>query len=144
MAYTGKDGKPRVVPVGYLWNDGTFLVFTSTNAAKVKALKRDPHVAMTIDTEDFPPKVLLVRGTADLQLVDGVPQEQIQANKRRASPEDHEAWKADAERLYDQMYRIEIVPTWAKVLDFETRLPSNVEELTRQKGIDDTRGTKPK
>jgi hypothetical protein len=31
--------------------------------------------------------------------------------------------------LYKQMVRITITPTWAKVIDFETTLPSAVEEL---------------
>jgi len=35
-------------------------------------------------------------------------------------------------RLYKQMARIVISPTWAKILDFETRIPSAVEELARQ------------
>ncbi len=30
------------------------------------------------------------------------------------------------------MARIEITPRWAKLLDFETRVPSAVEELARQ------------
>ena len=31
--------------------------------------------------------------------------------------------------LYKQMVRITITPTWAKVIDFETTLPSAVQEL---------------
>ena len=35
--------------------------------------------------------------------------------------------------LYDSMVEIRITPTWAKVLDFETRIPSAVAELVREK-----------
>jgi hypothetical protein len=35
--------------------------------------------------------------------------------------------------LYDSMVEIRITPTWAKILDFETRIPSAVEELVREK-----------
>jgi hypothetical protein len=35
--------------------------------------------------------------------------------------------------LYDQMTRIDITPTWAKIHDFETRIPQAVEELARKK-----------
>ena len=35
--------------------------------------------------------------------------------------------------LYDGMVRILVVPTWAKLIDFETTLPSAVEELIRQR-----------
>ena len=36
-----------------------------------------------------------------------------------------------ARGLYKQMVLICITPTWAKIIDFETRLPKNVEELTK-------------
>lgn len=35
--------------------------------------------------------------------------------------------------LYDQMAQITITPKWAKVLDFETRIPSAVESIVREK-----------
>ena len=34
---------------------------------------------------------------------------------------------------YDRMVRIVVLPTWAKLIDFETTLPSAVEELVRQR-----------
>jgi hypothetical protein len=40
--------------------------------------------------------------------------------------------------LYEQMARISIAPEWAKVLDFQTRLPSVVEELVKK---DDSAGS---
>ena len=42
-------------------------------------------------------------------------------------------WEADVRSLYDGMVRIVVVPTWAKLIDFETTLPSAVEELIRQR-----------
>ncbi len=35
--------------------------------------------------------------------------------------------------LYDGMVRIVVTPTWAKLIDFETTLPSAVEELVQQR-----------
>jgi hypothetical protein len=35
--------------------------------------------------------------------------------------------------LYDGMVRIVVVPTWVKLIDFETTLLSAVEELARQR-----------
>jgi hypothetical protein len=35
--------------------------------------------------------------------------------------------------LYHGMVRIGVVPTWAKLIDFEATLPSAVEELARQR-----------
>ena len=130
IAYVARDGSPRVVPVGYLWNGSAFVICTATNAAKVKALEVNPDVALTIDTDDFPPNVLLVRGKAELEWVDGIPDEYMQMNDPSyMTPEQREAWEAGVRSLYDAMYRIRVVPNWVKVLDFETTLPSAVEEL---------------
>src|SRR4051794_12026175 len=73
LAYIGPDGSPRVIPIGYLWNGAQFVICTAPNAPKVRALARDPHVALTIDIDTHPPHVLLVRGTASIEVVDGVP-----------------------------------------------------------------------
>jgi hypothetical protein len=40
------------------------------NAPKVKALAANPKVALTVDTDSFPPHVLLVRGEAAVEVVD--------------------------------------------------------------------------
>jgi hypothetical protein len=42
-------------------------------------------------------------------------------------------WEAEVCSLYDGMVRIVVTPTWAKLIDFETTLPSAVEELIRQR-----------
>jgi hypothetical protein len=38
---------------------------TSKNASKLPALRNNPTVALTIDTEVHPPKILLIRGWAE-------------------------------------------------------------------------------
>ena len=132
MAYTARDGSPRVIPIGFLWNGAQFIVATPPNAAKVQALTADPRVALTIDTNEFPPKVLLVRGIASQEIVDGVPTEYLEASKKAVGAEGMEDFEQQVRGLYKQMVRITIEPTWAKLLDFETTLPSAVEELVRQ------------
>jgi predicted pyridoxine 5'-phosphate oxidase superfamily flavin-nucleotide-binding protein len=133
LAYTAKDGSPRIVPIGYMFKDDAFVVCTATNARKLRALSIDPRVALTIDTAEAPPKVLLVRGTASIEIVDGIPQEYLEINRRGAASEEAFAeFEAAVRGLYPQMARIEITPTWAKVLDFETRFPQALEELMAQ------------
>lgn len=130
LAYIARDGTPRVIPIGYTWNGSAIVMCTATNAAKVKALQVNPDVALTIDTDEFPPNVLLLRGKAELEWVDGIPDEFIQMNDPSyMTPEQREEWEAGVKSLYKAMYRIRVVPRWAKVLDFETTLPSAVEEL---------------
>ena len=130
LAYIARDGTPRVIPIGYFWNGAAIVMSTATNAAKVKALQANPDVALTIDTDEFPPNVLLLRGRAELEWVDGIPDEYMQINDvSYMTPEQREAWEAGVRSLYPAMYRIRVVPRWVKVLDFETTLPSALEEL---------------
>ena len=95
-------------------------------------------MALTIDTEDFPPKILLVRGQAELDYVDGIPDEYTQANA--VPPDQYDAWEKEIRSIYtDGMVRIVITPTWAKLIDFENTLPTPVQELldareARQRG----------
>jgi hypothetical protein len=107
---------------------------TAKNAAKVSALRHNPAVALTIDTEVHPPRILLIRGRAELDVVDGIPEEYLEMNgSYPMTPEQRVEWEAEVRSLYDGMVRIVVVPTWAKLIDFETTLPSAVEELVRQR-----------
>src|SRR6478735_672878 len=134
MAYVAKDGTPRNVPIAFTWNGSQIVVCTPKNAPKLHALRHDPEVALTIDTEVHPPKILLVRGRAELDVVDGIPQEYLQMNgSYTMTAEQRVEWEAEVRSLYDGMVRIVITPTWAKLIDFETTLPTAVEELIRQR-----------
>lgn len=134
LSYTGRDGGPRVIPIGYHYENYRFVVCTIPNSAKVPALRADPRVALSIDTDAFPPLVLLVRGTVEIEIVDGIPREYLEGGRGYISPEQFDEWSAQVHQLYDQMAKLTIVPTWAKILDFQTRAPSAVEQLARQKG----------
>jgi Pyridoxamine 5'-phosphate oxidase len=131
LAYTAKDGAPRAVPIGYIWDGDAFVMGSPPNAPKVKALAANPKVAFTVDTDDFPPNILLVRGEATLKTVDGVPDEFVEAARRFVGDDRMPEWEAQARGLYKQMVLIRITPTWAKIIDFETRLPTYVEELMK-------------
>jgi len=130
MAYNGTDGYPRAIPIGFFWKDGRIVMCTASNAYKVKALAANPKVALTIDTDTQPYRAPAARGTADVEIVDGVPPEYLDASRKSLNDEQQfRAFEAAVRSLYKQMAHISIAPEWAKVLDFETRLPSAVEEL---------------
>jgi hypothetical protein len=134
LAYTGVDGDPRVVPIAFLWTGEQLLVFTVPTAAKVRALRENPRVAITIDTqEQWPPRVLLIRGAASVELVDGVPDGYIEASRKVTPAEVFTDWEVGVRGLYDRMVRITIDPDWAKLLDFETTVPKAVEDLIHEK-----------
>ena len=134
LAYTGTDGGPRVVPVAFWWTGARLVVCTMPTMAKVRALQRDPRVAVTIDTQgEWPPRVLLVRGTASIEHVEGVPDEYVAASRKVTPAEVFADWEAGVRGLYDRMVRVTIEPDWAKLLDFETTLPKAVEDRIRAK-----------
>jgi hypothetical protein len=129
LAYNGLDGFPRAIPIGFLWNGARFVMATATNSPKMKALKANPKVALTIDTNAFPPHILLVRGSAHVEIVDGVVPEFLEASRKYVPPKQWEEFEKGVTALYKQQGRITIVPEWAKILDFETRIPIAQEEL---------------
>jgi hypothetical protein len=134
LAYVAHDGTPRVVPIAFTWNGTEVVMCTSTNAPKLASLRRNPAVALTIDTEVHPPKILLLRGDAVLDEVEGIPDEYLQMNGSYGmTPEQRVEWEAEVRSLYDSMVRIVVQPTWAKLIDFDETLPTAVEELVRRR-----------
>jgi hypothetical protein len=128
LAYTGLDGSPRVIPIWFHW-DGEYLVLGSApNSPKVKALARNTKVALTIDEDTYPPRVLLVRGTAAVKVIDGVVPEYGAAARRYLGDEQGQGWEEQARGMFQQMARIAIEPEWVKILDFQTRFPKAIEQ----------------
>ena len=134
MAYVAKDGTPRNIPIAFTWNGSQIIVCTTKNAPKLPSLRRNPQVALTIDTEAHPPKILLIRGRVKLDVVDGIPDEFLQMNgSYQMTDEQRVEWEAEIRSLYDGMVRVVVTPTWAKLIDFETTLPTPVEQLVQQR-----------
>jgi type II secretory pathway component PulJ len=135
LAYVAKDGTPRSIPIAFHWNGEQAVLCTSKNAPKLHSLKANPAVALTIDTEVHPPKILLIRGTVELDYTDGIPFEYLQMNgSYEMTPEQRVEWEREVRSLYaDGMVRIVVTPTWAKLIDFETTLPTPVQELIEQR-----------
>jgi nitroimidazol reductase NimA-like FMN-containing flavoprotein (pyridoxamine 5'-phosphate oxidase superfamily) len=46
VAYTGLDGFPRAMPIGFHWNGVQFILATSPKVPKVRALNANPKVAL--------------------------------------------------------------------------------------------------
>jgi hypothetical protein len=131
MAYIGLDGDPRVIPIGF-WTEGARIVMaTVPKSAKVAALRTNPKVALTIDQGAFPPKALLIRGAAEVELVEGIPDGYLSAGRKVMTEDQYPAWVAGVQGLYVEMVVITITPTWVKLLDFETTIPQAVDDLIR-------------
>jgi nitroimidazol reductase NimA-like FMN-containing flavoprotein (pyridoxamine 5'-phosphate oxidase superfamily) len=130
LAYDGIDGTPRVVPVGFLWTGDAVVVATHPTAPKFAALSARPRVALTIDTTG-PTRSLLLRGDAEIDVVDGVAPEYLEAAAKSMEGEELASFEAAVRETYDQMARISITPDWARYYDFTTgRFPSFLRALT--------------
>ena len=109
---------------------------TALNAPKLRHLRANPAVALTIDTDRPPFRVLSVRGRAEVTLVAGMAAECLPMFTRYFGPEQGRAMVEQMERMSARSARIAIRPTWAGVLDFETRFPSG---MTRRMGGTETK-----
>ncbi len=124
LSYSAPDGSPRVVPVSYVWDGAAFVFATWPTAAKVRALELDPRVAMTIDSNDFTPYILLVRGrVTSMERVDGIPDVYVEASRRIVGEDRMEEWETNVRRDIPEMIVITITPDWIKLIDFVTRFP---------------------
>jgi nitroimidazol reductase NimA-like FMN-containing flavoprotein (pyridoxamine 5'-phosphate oxidase superfamily) len=124
LAYVGTDGSPRVVPIWFHWNGRDIVMASPPKAPKLKALGKNPKVALTIDEEAFPHKVLLIRGSARLENVEGIVPEYEACAARYFDPALAETWLKQLRTKVSSMVRITVTPEWVGLLDFKTRFPS--------------------
>jgi hypothetical protein len=132
LAYCGRDGLPRVIPIGFLWKEEKLVVCTAPSAPKVAALDKRPNVAVTIDTGNTSAtaKQLLVRGTAMIEIVDGVAPEYFEASAKTLSGTDLEEFETQVRSVFEQQARISITPEWARFYDFGAgKLPPFLRRL---------------
>jgi hypothetical protein len=130
-AWTAADGTPRLVPSWFVWT-GDELVMPTFIAAphvrhaayRVRALRAKPEVAVSIDTDGFPPEVLSIRGRASITEVDGIPSEYAEAAHRYLGSEQATGYLEQIDQPGTRMARIAVRPTWVGVVDFQTRMPS--------------------
>jgi len=124
LAYTGLDGKPRVLPIWFHWTGEELVMASFAGAAKARALRANPAVAVTIDTEAFPADVLLLRGAASVSDVEGLVPEYRAAARRYLGEQGAAAFASRFEGQDVRMHRIALRPEWVALLDFQTRLPA--------------------
>lgn len=59
------DGRPHTVPVWFLWDGETILIFRATKV-KVHELKQNPNVTLALDPSNNGNDIVVVEGTAEL------------------------------------------------------------------------------
>ena len=60
------DGRPHLVPVWFLWDGVTVLMFSQPYAQKVRNIRREQRVALALDTLDEGEDVVIIEGVAEL------------------------------------------------------------------------------
>jgi pyridoxamine 5'-phosphate oxidase-like protein len=133
MAFVALDGTPRVLPTWFHWTGHEIVMVTYVAgprigirhpAARLAALRARPDVAVTIDTDTFPPQSLSLRGQVEITEVDGLAPEYAPAARRYLGDEAAAGMLAGLDQPGTRQARIVLRPTWVGLLDFDTRLPS--------------------
>lgn len=126
LAYVWSDGTPRVVPIWFTWTGTQIVVAGSPDSPRTHILRDGAPVALEIDTDGFPDKVLLIRGTVQMDTVNGVAPEWARAAERYMGTEAAQAFVTQAGPLFPEQVRFAITPTWVAILDFEQRFPQSM------------------
>jgi PPOX class probable F420-dependent enzyme len=60
------DGRPHLIPVGFLWNGETITIYSQPNNQKIRNLQRNPNVALALEVADEIDDVVIIEGKAEL------------------------------------------------------------------------------
>lgn len=58
------DGSPHTVPVCYVWDGRTAVIFSPPNTVKLRNLRQNPHVSLALDNFGHNNTPVVVEGTA--------------------------------------------------------------------------------
>src|SRR2546425_9672332 len=123
LAYSGLDGRPRVVPIWFAVLNGDIVMVTGPRASKVRALEADNAVALTIDDARPPYKVLLVEGNVSLEPIEGIAPE-YEGIARRYLGAVADAYLSHL-RIKRQV-RVRVHPRSYRIFDFIKRYPKSL------------------
>ena len=129
LSYTWKDGTPRVVPILFHWTGSELVMGTPLKAPKMDVLEAGTAVAVSIDTAVWPYRALLLRGAATVERTADLPEEYVAACARCAGSDFASVWAAQLRTSGLRFARIGLTPTYATILDFETRFPSATTDV---------------
>ncbi|RMF90311.1 MAG: hypothetical protein D6733_04220 [Methanobacteriota archaeon] len=69
IATVGKSGRPSIAPVWFIYEEGTLVISTGRDSAKIRNIKANRTVAVAIDTTEggFQSKGVIMRGPAEVE-----------------------------------------------------------------------------
>ena len=66
LTTVGSDGRPYTVPVWFLWDGNTILIFSQPQKQKIRNLRKNAHITLALDETKQGEDVVIVEGTAEL------------------------------------------------------------------------------
>ena len=66
LSTVNPDGQPHTVPVWFLWDGETFLIFSKPGDLKIRNVQRNPHITLALDGTKQGMDVVIVEGEAEL------------------------------------------------------------------------------
>jgi PPOX class probable F420-dependent enzyme len=78
------DGQPQTSPVWFLWRGDTFLIYSQPHATKVRNLRANPKVALTLRSDETASSYVTFEGVAALP--DGPRGDQVPAYLQKYEP----------------------------------------------------------
>jgi hypothetical protein len=130
LALVATDGTPRIVPTWFEWTGSELVMGTFVSAphvtepaARLRALRANPWVAVSIDTNESPPTALTLRGTVTISEHTGVVDEYARAARRYLGEQAAIGYLAMLDDPSTVMARIALEPTWVGLVDFQSRMP---------------------
>jgi hypothetical protein len=118
LAYTWRDGTPRVIPIWFHWTGEEIVMGAPPNSPKMKALTDGAAVSLTIDSEAWPAKLLSIRGTATVTVEPEPFPEWLTAAQRYVGEEGGHEFLALVKQTFPGWARIAIRPEEVRILDF--------------------------
>jgi|SRR5947208_5338585 len=64
LTTVGRDGAPQPSPIWFLWDGGTFLVYSQPKQLKLGNIERNPKVALHLDSDGLGGNIVVVTGEA--------------------------------------------------------------------------------
>lgn len=67
LTTTGADGTPQPNPVWFFWDEGTILVYSLPDAARVAHIKKNPRVSLNFNSNERGGDIVVITGDARLE-----------------------------------------------------------------------------
>ncbi len=60
------DGMPQPTPVWFIWENGTFLIYSQPKAQKLRNIRHNPKVALNLNSDEQGEQYLVIMGEASI------------------------------------------------------------------------------